>query len=224
MDQPKKDKETLMPEDHKSQSPNTKNKSLPAMFGGVVFILFALYLIFTPFDFSYPLPQNSESDNQRTSVQQGTSSANQGDVHQFDNIEFTAPGEWKVEMQGPVYPDRGDMYAKIITSSPFQLQMTTTEIPPSKLESVKEGLVYDFKKTNLDVQDYVESYKGTYVYAGGWEKAIVDGVDSIEAMYSILDTESNTYTMVSFVGPITDKAQVIEIFKSAKYKGMPLYH
>ncbi len=238
MDQTQKDNNQApqMPKTpNKDSNSDTKNNSLPAIFGGIVFLIFALFIILTPFDFSYPFPfahqkgseqaltsnQNSNGDSHSNKEYQNA--AKSPDYHEYDKFAFIAPGTWRVEMQGPVYPEKDNMRAKVITSNPYEVQITTSTIPSDKMDDVKNRLVYSFKETTEDVHDYVDNLNGTYVYAGGWQNDIVGGVDSIEAMYSILDTKTNVYTMVSIVGPISDKDQVIDIFKSAEYDGMPLY-
>ncbi len=238
MDQSKHDnqKKPQMPKSHTAKKDqNAKNNSLPAIFGGVIFLIFALFLIFTPFDFSYPFPSASKSgyeqgttnsekvDKNKDAYKDSKDQSTNPDYHEYDNFGFIAPGEWKIEMQGPIYPDRDDMRGKIITSSPYEVQITTSQIPQDKMEDIKDRLVVSFKETTENVNDYVQNFNGPYVYAGGWENDIIGGVDSIEAMYSILDTRTNVYTMVSIIGPVGDKEQVLEMFKSAQYKGMSLY-
>ncbi len=219
----KKNKTPQMPNIVGRQPSNSIKDSIPALFGGVIFLLFAAYLIFMPYDFAPPLPTNNQPNHEVVEGNESSSSKKRVDYHQFGNLSFVAKGTWKTEMEGPVTPDHDQMYSQIITSHPYQIQMTTAEIPPDKVNSVKEGLVEKFRETNSGVQDFFQNDKDSYFYAAGWDKAIIDGTDQIEAMYSIMDTESNVYTMISIVGPVQDKATVLDIFKSVEYKGTPLY-
>ncbi len=143
-------------------------------------------------------------------------------VHTYGNVSFSAPGEWKVDKE-----EEGKFHGipattKFVTNEMYSVEMVTMQIPAGGVSALNKTATNDFLSHFNDAQDVQNSSFGDVVYSGAWHSPKGKG-NLTQGAYVIMDSSNNNYTILTISGPRANKDEVVDIFKSIKYRDTNLY-
>ena len=143
-------------------------------------------------------------------------------VHTYGNVSFSAPGKWKVDKEQDGTYHGMPATIKSVTNELCSVELLTFQIPDDKADALNSTVTTDFFSRLNNAQGMQNSSFGDVVYSGAWHDPKDKG-NLTQGAYVIMDAANNKYTILTISGPRANKDDVVDIFKSIKYRDTNLY-
>ncbi len=151
------------------------------------------------------------------------SSDNEPHPQTFGDVAFTAPGEWAVTEEKDEVMGGMPAHTQVISNKSYEGLISTQKNDEPMTPEVRDSVISEFFKGETNYQDKCSSKLDGIAYAGAWSEEIIDTDEIVQATYVVLDEKTNQFTIIVFSGDKDYKDQIVDTYKSVKFKNIPLY-
>ncbi len=150
---------------------------------------------------------------------------NNTSYHTYGNVSFSAPGEWVImNEKTETVLDFIAATTKVVSNGSYDVTIITMNSPEQITPEIASSVLDSFMQDTPDVKDVCKGSADTFSYAGGWVELKEANKTDIDASFMVINTEYNTYTGITVSGNMDEKNNIIDTFKSIKYKDVVLFN
>ncbi len=141
----------------------------------------------------------------------------------FGDVSFMAPGEWTVVEESNEDFEGVPSHMIVISNKSYDGSIQTLNRDEKITPEISKSIIDEFYSDLPNPQDVCSSNTGDITYAGAWCENQRTFNSTVEAAYIVMDANTNLYTVIAFTGDKDTKDQVIDTYRSVKYKDKQLY-
>lgn len=141
----------------------------------------------------------------------------------FGDVSFMAPGEWTVKEEDNQAFEGVPSHLIVISNKSYDGSIQTLKREEKITPEISQSIIDEFFTDLPHPQDACSSNTGNITYAGAWYENKRTFNSTVEAVYLVMDADDNLYTVIAFTGDKDTKDQVIDTFRTVKYKDKQLY-